>query len=258
VASEGPREARSPAPWEVTDNVNPAGRRSGLARRGGLAYRSPTVPDTYSRDEVKEILGRALEGQRAQAEALTDDELAAVAKEMGVAPEALAAAAASVREERAVAARVGQRVARRRRAWSAHLVVFVMLNALLAAGNALAGGPRYFVLVALGWGLGLALHARAAFAPDRERLAEEARAQLADERRRREAEESVRRLGKAVEVGVVEVLKTVADVIDPARRGGSERAGTGVRVEARGEAAGETAEASSARAGERGTTAKGR
>lgn len=208
------------------------------------------MPETYSRDEVKEILGRALERQHAQGDALTHDELAAVAREMGVAPEALARAAAAVKEERAVEAAVAGAVARRRRSLTAHLIAFAMVNALLAVGNLMAGGPLWFVLVALGWGIGLAFHARAAFAPDRERMAVRARRRLEREReaaerqrRKREAEESARRIGKAVEAGVVEVLKTVADVIDPARHAEAERKGTGVRVEVAPERAPEPDEA---------------
>ncbi|MFO0607665.1 MAG: 2TM domain-containing protein [Polyangiales bacterium] len=208
------------------------------------------MPDTYSRDEVKEILGRALEKQHAQGDAITHDELAAVARDMGVAPEALAQAAAAVREERELQSAVSAAIARRRRGFSAHLMAFVMVNALLAVGNLMTGGPLWFVLVALAWGIGLAFHARATFAPDRERLAARARRrierdrELAErQRRKREAEESARRIGKAVEAGVVEVLKTVADVIDPARQGEAARKGTGVRVEVTTERTGEPAEA---------------
>ncbi|MFO0607667.1 MAG: 2TM domain-containing protein [Polyangiales bacterium] len=123
------------------------------------------MPDTYSRDEVKEILGRALEKQHAQGDAITHDELAAVARDMGVAPEALAQAAAAVREERELQSAVSAAIARRRRGFSAHLMAFVMVNALLTVGNLMTGGPLWFVLVALAWGIGLAFHARAAFAP---------------------------------------------------------------------------------------------
>lgn len=211
------------------------------------------MSETYTRDEVKEILGRALERQHAQGDAVTHDELAAVAREMGVSPEALATAAAGVREERAVEAEVARVVAGRRRGFSAHLMAFVMVNALLAVGNVMAGGPLWFVLVALGWGIGLAFHARAAYAPHRERLVARARRRLAREReaaerqrRKREAEESARRIGKAVEAGVVEVLKSVADVIDPARKDEAAHKGTGVRVEVTTDAPAEPAEAARA------------
>ena len=125
--------------------------------------------------------------------------------------------------------------ARRRSGFSGHLLAYVLVNALLAAGNLMSGGPLWFLLVVLGWGIGLAFHARAAYAPDRERLTERvkrraAREREAEERRRRkrEAEERARRIGKAV--GVVDVLKSVADAIDPARKEEAAQRGTGVRV----------------------------
>lgn len=188
------------------------------------------MSDTYSRDEVQAILGRALEQQqRTKNDALTHDELSAVAREMGVSDEALASATVAIREERAVQAEVDRLVARRRRGFSGHLLAWFLVCALFAVANVMTATPPWSLLVALGWGVGLAFHARAAFFPDRERLAARARLHIERDRRKAEFRRHAREVEKAVSEGVVDVLHAVAKVIDP--KADAESA-TGVRVDA--------------------------
>lgn len=193
----------------------------------------------YTRDEVKTILGRALERQHDPSDAVSHDDLLAIGKELGVAPDALEAAAVGVREEAKVEAHVEARIRRTRRGFTGHALAFVMVNLMLAVANAMSASVPWSLMVLLGWGIGLAFHARAAFWPDRERLAERARRTLAREQareeahaRKRELEASARKLGAAVQVGFAEVLTAVADAIDESHTKGAAGHGTGVRVDA--------------------------
>ena len=59
--------------------------------------------------------------------------------------------------------RIAKRRVKLKMGWYVHLVVYVCVNLGLLALNHLAGGERWSLFPALGWGLGLAFHAYAAF-----------------------------------------------------------------------------------------------
>jgi hypothetical protein len=166
---------------------------------------------TYTKEEVQAILSRAVERQHAQADLLSHEELVAVGRELGVSREAIDAAAreavggdgvtagGAAAESSALGHGLGRgpgtfaeqvkgevevRVARTRRRFARHFVTYAMVMVLLATINLMTGGPLWFVWAALGWGIGVALHAMSALAPDRVGIEAKARKRIEREARR--------------------------------------------------------------------------
>jgi len=188
---------------------------------------------TYTREEVQAILSRAVDSAHSQGDALSHEDLLAIARELGVPESALESAAADVDGELAVSRAVEARVLARRRGFMSHLFPYILVNAFLFAINYLTGGPWWFVWPVLGWGLGLAFHARAALLPDREAIAAKARKRIAKERER-EARKARRQQGKgdieaAVQDVVAGALGAVADAIHDSR-GNASRSSRAPRV----------------------------
>ncbi len=206
--------------------VNPFGPPPRL-RHGSLRLKTKSVPPrSYSRDEVQAILSRALHGQgmgSAETDQLSHEELLAIGRELGIADQAIIAAAAGVGDDLAVKRAVDDTIRRERRAFTSHLLSFVLVNAMLAAINLTVGGPLWFLWSVFGWGIGLTFHARAALLPDRERLAERARKKLdrdreREEKRARRERGGGKRIEAAVQDVVAETLGAVADAISESRR----------------------------------------
>ncbi|WP_437626226.1 2TM domain-containing protein [Sorangium sp. So ce1151] len=184
----------------------------------------------YTEAEVRTILERALRG--AQARDVSHDELVAAAEEIGISRDAIEVASRDlelVRGEEEARAAI---LARRRKGFRSHLSSFLLVNAFLFAINALTPGPWWFFWPLLGWGLGLAFHARAALSSDvsprqlrreSERSAARARTEqllrLKEQRRverlarKQRLEQSAEDLGHAVEEGVATVLSRIAQEI---------------------------------------------
>ena len=189
-------------------------------------------PRTYSREEAQAILARAVEKQHELGDQLTHDDLLAVGRELGVSSEAIEAAAATSGDELVVEREVRDRVAARRRGFVAHFVPFLVINVLLATINLMTGGPMWFVWAALGWGVGLAMHALTALAPDRAKIERKVRRRIERERelerkrleREREQErrrarsghvqDGARRVADAMQERAAEVLHAMADAIE--------------------------------------------
>jgi hypothetical protein len=184
----------------------------------------------YSDDEVKAILSRAIDRQRAtSAEGLSHDELLAVARDAGISPDAIDAAAAEIMARRGVER--DELAARRARAaaFRIHLLTYVPVIAFLVFVNFMTTAYPWVLWPALGWGLALALHARAGLFPTEAEIArdvarrEERRRRAEERRRRREVKsalkEGARELGHAVERGVAvmltETAKRIHEEIDP-------------------------------------------
>lgn len=184
----------------------------------------------YTEAEVRAILERAL--RDAQTREVGHDELVAAAEEIGISRAAIEAASRHVALGRGEEAARAAIVARRRKGFRSHLFSFVVVNAFLFAINALTPGPWWFFWPLLGWGLGLAFHARAALSSDVsprrirreiERNAERARQEelrrLKEQRRverlerKQRLEQSAEELGHAVEEGVATVLSRIAQEI---------------------------------------------
>jgi hypothetical protein len=180
----------------------------------------------YSDDEVKAILSRAIDKQRAaKPEGLTHDELLAVAKDAGISLEAVEAAAADVaaadvargRDERAEELAVRQE---RASDFRIHLLTYVPVMAFLVFINVMTTHYPWVLWPLAGWGLALVLHWRFALHPTDVEIADEAR-ERAERRRRREEkqrrreaksamQEGARELGHAVERGVATILSSTA------------------------------------------------
>ncbi|WP_438026671.1 2TM domain-containing protein [Sorangium sp. So ce233] len=184
----------------------------------------------YTEAEVRAILERAL--RDAQTREVGHDELVAAAEEIGISRAAIEAASRDIELVRGEADARAAIVARRRKGFRSHLFSFVVVNAFLFAINVLTPGPWWFFWPLLGWGLGLAFHARAALSSDVsprrirreiERSAERARREelrrLKEQRRaerlerKQRLERSAEDLGHAVEEGVATVLSRIAQEI---------------------------------------------
>ncbi|WP_437876816.1 2TM domain-containing protein [Sorangium sp. So ce513] len=184
----------------------------------------------YTEAEVRAILERAL--RDAQTREIGHDELVAAAEEIGIPRAAIEAASRDIELVRGEEAARAAIVARRRKGFRSHLFSFLVVNAFLFAINALTPGPWWFFWPLLGWGLGIAFHARAALSSDvaprqirremerdAERARREERRRLKEQRRverlerKERLERSAEELGHAVEEGVATVLSRIAQEI---------------------------------------------
>jgi hypothetical protein len=169
----------------------------------------------YSPLEVREIIrraqreGEAKEDEAAQ-EGLTQAELVEIGREVGLSDERLSAALVQYEAEQQIgrAERELRQIAYRR--FSAHLILYVVLNGMLAAINLQTGPPLWFLVPLLLWGLFLLFHLRGVLFPDPDRLRERAQRRL--ERQRLVA--SSKQLGQALTRGATRLLSAAAKKID--------------------------------------------
>jgi hypothetical protein len=113
---------------------------------------------SYKNDDVRAIIDRALASQ--PQEGVSHEDLLAIGGEVGLSRTALERAALEVREERLNEAARELVVARRRRGFLAHAVVFLAVNAFLFAINVLTTPGQWWVLFPVfAWGFGLLMHA---------------------------------------------------------------------------------------------------
>ena len=167
----------------------------------GVPSSSITAAQLFSTSEVREVLGKAVE-QQAQAQGSTKlgfDDLLAVAAEVGIDPDSLREASSALRarkqESDALAPDPRKRDAwlrRQRRALRRHAGVYAIVNAaILVLGLVLLPFTPWWLwfLPALGWGIGLAIHAFLAFTANEDDFAEhEQGMQWWKENRRKHAE----------------------------------------------------------------------
>ena len=162
----------------------------------------------YSRDEVEEILRRALESQ--PLEMLSHRDLVDAAVEAGIDAADVEAAAKQIEEEREVRAEEERIVNRRRGRFLQGIYTYVVVNAGLFVIDVMAGPGWWVQWVLAGWGIVLALSARRALMPDRQRLRARARRRIA-KRRRGSWEKQVRReVDRAIQVGVDAVIEAAS------------------------------------------------
>lgn len=183
----------------------------------------------YSRDEVEEILRRALEAQ--PLEMLSHQDLVEAAIEAGIDADDVEAAAKQIEEEREVRAEEERIVNWRRKRFLQSIYTYVVVNAGLFIIDIMAGPGWWVQWVLAGWGIVLALGARRALMPDRERLRARARRKIAKKKRGSWETQVRREVDRAIQVGVDAVIeaasrKLTARDMDPSR---SNR----VRVESR-------------------------
>lgn len=180
----------------------------------------------YSREEVEEILRRALETQ--PVDALSHEDLVAAAIEAGIDAEDVEAAAAQLEEEREVRVVEEQIVTRRRKQFLRSVYTYVVVNGFLFLIDVMSGPGWWVQWVLAGWGIALALGARHSLLPDRERLRRRARRRLA-KRKRGDWEKQVRQeVDRAIQVGVDALVNAAARKISERD---SAREGQRVRVE---------------------------
>jgi len=176
----------------------------------------------YTRDEVEEILRRALETQ--PLETLSHEDLVASAVEAGIDADDVEAAARQIEEERELRLEEDRIVGHRKKRFLQSIYTFVVVNAGLFLIDIMSGPGWWVQWVLAGWGIVLALGARRALMPDRGRLRARARRRLA-KRRRGNWEKQVRKeVDRAIQVGV-------DALVDAASRKLAARAGPRVRVQ---------------------------
>ena len=186
-----------------------------------------TAGRRYSDAERDEILRRAIAAQESSTD-ITHEELVEAAREVGIDPAKVEAAAAEISRERGRRAEeseddalVRAEVSRRRGRFARHLMTYLIVNAALVAMNLLGGGAFWAIWPILGWGLGLTLQAmRALPGPsdeDREQILRrhsKRRARQARAQAKRAREAAMRTAGQefeaAVEQGVAELLRAVS------------------------------------------------
>ena len=164
----------------------------------------------YTKEETDRILARAIE-LHGHSEATSHTELVAIAREIGVGPEALERAAAEVLGRRDDDAAYRALRARQWRGFYAHLLPFVCVGVFLGFLNVLTGGIPWSLIPMLGWAIGLASHLLAVAMPDKEEL----RGRIERERdraRRREGGRARVEPNEAPDAGVrVAALEEAAD-----------------------------------------------
>lgn len=138
----------------------------------------------YTKDEAEAILARAIELQVQQGSTSHED-LIAAANEVGVPAAAIERAASEVLTRKRDDADMRELRARQWRAFLAHLVPYLLVNALLGFINWMLGGFPWMVIVLLGWGIGLGSHLLAVALPDTPRLKRRLERDRAREARRR-------------------------------------------------------------------------
>ncbi|MFW2390387.1 MAG: 2TM domain-containing protein, partial [Polyangiales bacterium] len=154
----------------------------------------------YSRDEVEEILRRALETQ--PLESLSHEDLVDAAVEAGIDADDVEAAARQIEEEREIRIEEDRILGWRKKRFLQSIYTYVVVNSGLFLIDIMSGPGWWVQWVLAGWGVGLALSARRALMPDREHLRARIRRRLA-RRNRGKWEKQVRtEVDRAIQVGV--------------------------------------------------------
>lgn len=120
-------------------------------------------PRKYSAAEVQEILRRAAEKTAAQSDDLEHDELVSAAREAGLDPAAVEAAAAEVHAGRSREDAGRELREKKRKGFLSHLSAYLIVNVALVLMSLLVTGRPWSAAVAIGWGIGLAFHLLSAF-----------------------------------------------------------------------------------------------
>jgi len=217
-------------------------------------------PRKYSAAEVQEILRRAAEKTASQSDELEHDELVAAAREAGLDPAAVEAAAAEVHAGRSSHDAGRELRAKKRKGFLSHLSAYLIVNVALVLMSVLVTGRPWSAAVAIGWGIGLAFHLLSAFRePTKDEIQEfviereardkalervrdklaskqreheerqrdrEAKEQKRQEKQRRKAKiaEASEALESAVEKGVAAVLEAAAAQLDQLTKQGQPQA----------------------------------
>lgn len=181
------------------------------------------VSKTYTRQEVDEILRRALASQAA--DGISHDDLVAAAREVGIPGAAVEAAALELGESRLVGERVAQLRRRLRGSFLRHALVYLVVNAGIFYVDRADGGAWFFQYPLIAWGVLLVLLAILQLAPDQRSLTRRAERELEKERRRAQRRQRATRVAgspqqhgarefeNAVQEGVGALLSAAARAI---------------------------------------------
>jgi hypothetical protein len=162
----------------------------------------------YTRDEVEEILRRALETQ--PVDSLSYEDLVEAAVEAGIDADDVEAAARQIEEEREIRFEEERVIGWRRKRFLQSVYTYVVVNAGLFVIDIMSGPGWWVQWVLAGWGVALALGARRALLPDRERIRQRAQRRLA-RRKRGQWERHVRKeVDRAIQVGVDALVDAAA------------------------------------------------
>ena len=162
----------------------------------------------YTRDEVEEILRRALETQ--PLETLSHEDLVAAAVEAGIDAEDVEAAARQIEEEREVRLEEDRIVDWRRKRFLQSVYTYVVVNTGLFVIDVMSGPGWWVQWVLAGWGIALALGAKRSLLPDRAGLRARARRRIA-RRKRGNWERQVRKeVDRAIQVGVDSLVEAAS------------------------------------------------
>jgi hypothetical protein len=192
---------------------------------------------TYSQQEVTEILKRALKQQSIRSEAMSHDQLVEMANEVGIDKEAVEAATAELAQSRAdemarstEARELAEERARQLSQFVGSLLTYLLVNlGLYFIDRKFTGGTWYY-WVLLGWGIGLAFQLRQVFFPERSlehrklrelRRAEKLQRRAARDQRRQKliaaytgnqpmVNQGAREFEQAVQAGVAALLSVAA------------------------------------------------
>ena len=182
----------------------------------------------YNRQEVEEILRRALQAQ--PVEELSHDELIDVAVEAGIDPSLVEDAARELSEQRVVDETKDKMVARRKNQFLANLWTFAAVNGPLLLVDLMSGPGWWVQWVMGGWAIALALMARRAYFPNKTELDRQA-SRIVHRKQRRRAKHSRKRgpsdLERAVDAGVRALVDAAAKKMSESRHDYGQR---GVRV----------------------------
>jgi len=162
----------------------------------------------YTREEVEEILRRALQTQ--PLETLSHEDLVAAAVEAGIDADDVEAAARQLEEEREVRAEEERIVTYRKKRFLQSMYTYVVVNSGLFLIDIMSGPGWWVQWVLAGWGIALALGARRALMPDRARLRERAKRKIAKRRRGRWEKQVRKEVDRAIQVGVDALIEAAS------------------------------------------------
>ena len=175
----------------------------------------------YTRDEVEQILRKALDAQ--PVDELSHDELLDVAIEAGIDPELVESAANELASERVLDKQKARIVQRRKNQFLGNLWTFAAVNAPLMLVDLMSGPGWWVQYVMGGWGIALALMARRAYFPAKGDLDKRAAIQLSRKRRRKPAKRGESDLERAIDAGVRAMVDAAANKMSERERGYQQR-----------------------------------
>lgn len=180
----------------------------------------PNAPRSYTREEMQEILRRAMDRQSSRGE-ITHDEMVDAAREVGIDVDSIEQAAHELDAHRASVDEDAEVARRKKRGFYRSLVVYGVVNTALFALDMLTAGGRWWFAVAIIWGIFVALHGVSVFMPRHESPEErqrrlEQRVRHEARRREQEARRAVKRARHEAKLARKEAIRRGAEQFEDA------------------------------------------